>query len=99
MKPVEVRKPDAPKDSITPTDAQKAFLDPLIGKYVDKVRALAKAQQDLQDTATIIYEFSTGIVAQSRKGQWFAIQADLVIRRDHPMAKQLLNLVWPLEDK
>ncbi len=103
MKPTEVTKPTGstapPKDSIAPTAAQQEFLNPLLVKYMEKVRGLVKAQQELQEVSKIIYDFSTGIVANGRKGQWFAVQADLVIRRDNPMAKQLMRTVWPPEDK
>lgn len=103
MKPTEVTKPTGaaapPKDSIVPNDAQKAFLEPLIAKYVEKVRVLIRAQQELQEVADTIYNFSTGIVASGRKGQWFALQADLVVCKGNPMANQLMKSVWPQEDK
>ena len=90
---------DPEKTGAIPTSiSQNEFLNPLLVKYNEKVNALVKAHQEVAEIASTIYDFSTVIVAGEKglKGQWFAAQAGLVVRRDHPSAQQLHNLVWPV---
>jgi len=98
-KPEEVKE-QSPEEtgSITVTGAQKEFLIPLITKYNEKVGAMVRAHQEVAEISSTIYEFSTKIVADKHKGQWFAIQPELVVRRDHPLAQQLQPIVWPEEE-
>ena len=103
----EVPKPStaaqAPKvvDSLSTTKAQKEFLRPLLIRYNEKVSAMVQAHQEVAEISSTIYDFSTKIVAGEKKlkGQWFAIQPELVVRRDHPLAKQLQPAVWPPEEQ
>ena len=87
--------------SVSTTKAQKEFLYPLLVRYNEKVAAMVRAHQEVADISSTIYNFSTKIVAGEKKlkGQWFAIQPELVVRRDHPLAQQLQAVVWPEEEK
>jgi len=73
---------------------QKKFLSPLIAEFNEKFNVLLAATSEVMKISKTIREFSTQIVAEGRKGEWFAVRDDLVVRKDHPEALKLPVLVW-----
>jgi len=79
------------------SEGQKKFLFPLIAKFNEKFNVLLAATAEVVEISKTIREFSTQIVAEGRKGEWFAVRDELVVRKDHPEALKLPVLVWAVE--
>lgn len=82
---------------LIPSAGQKRFLTPLINEFNEKFNVLLAATSEVVKISKTIREFSTQIVAEGRKKEWFAVRDDLVVRRDHPEARKLPVLAWPIE--
>jgi len=88
-----------PELFLVTSEVQKKFLSPLITDFNEKFNVLLEATSEVMKISKIIREFSTQIVAEGRKGEWFAVRDELVVRKDHPEALKLPVLVWAGEDQ
>lgn len=84
---------------LLPSASQKKFLSPLIAEFNEKFNVLLAATSEVMKISKTIREFSTHIVAEGRRGEWFAVRDDLVVRKDHPEALKLPVLAWSVEAK